>query len=333
MKAYRDHARAERSIRHPEMVTPSSAHAAFDKAARYFNIKKVTIPVTRDFTADVEEARKAVTRNTVVVVGSAPCFPHGVIDPIEELSALARERLVGFHTDACLGGFVLPFAEKLGHRFRAFDFRLPGVTSISVDTHKYGYAAKGTSVILYRSRDLRRHQYYTTTDWPGGLYFSPTFAGSRPGALSSACYAALVSMGEQGYIDATRRILSTATTIRRGIQAIPELHVLGDPLWVIAFASRTLDIYRVMDRMTSRGWSLNGLHRPACVHICVTLRHTQPGVAERFIEDLRASVVHVRDNPDDKGTMAPVYGMAATLPVRAIVGDMLERYMDLLYKV
>lgn len=333
MKTYRDYARDARGIREPEMVVPVSAHAAFDKAAQYFNIKQVRIPVDNGFRADVRAARNALSKNTIVLVGSAPSFPHGIIDPIEELSGLARERGVGFHTDACLGGFVLPFAARLGYPVPPFDFRLPGVTSISADTHKYGYAAKGTSVILYRSQELRHYQYYTATDWPGGLYFSPTFAGSRPGGLSAACWAAMVSLGMQGYLDATRQILETAGTIKSEIRALPELRILGDPLWVIAFTSDTLDIYRVMDFMTRRQWSLNGLHKPSAVHIAVTLRHTQPGVAERFGADLRDAVEYVKTHPGDKGGMAPVYGMAANLPLRGVVTDLLKRYMDLLYRV
>lgn len=333
MKTYRDRARDRKKIARPEMIVPVTAHAAFDKAARYFNIKIIHIPVDESFRADVAEARRALSRNTIVVAGSAPSFPHGVIDPIQELSEMARERKIGFHTDACLGGFVLPWAEKLGYPVPPFDFRLPGVTSISADTHKYGYAAKGTSVILYRDNNLRRYQYFKATDWPGGLYFSPTFAGSRPGALSAACWAAMAAMGEEGYLRATQRILETAAVIKKGIQALPDLHILGDPLWVVAFASKTLDIYRIMEYMTKGQWSLNGLHLPPCVHLCVTLRHTAPGVAERFISDLEAAVSHVRRHPAEKGTMAPVYGLAARIPVRGIVGELLEKYIDLLYKV
>jgi glutamate/tyrosine decarboxylase-like PLP-dependent enzyme len=333
MKTYRDWAREKKKIRDPEMVVPITAHAAFDKAAQYFNIKMVHIPVKDDYKADVAAARKAITKNTIVLVGSAPSFPHGVIDPIAELSDLAQKRRIGFHTDACLGGFVLPWAEKLGYDIPAFDFRLPGVTSISADTHKYGYAAKGTSVILYRGKNLRRYQYFKITDWPGGLYFSPTFAGSRPGALSAACWAALVAMGEKGYLEATEKILQTAKEIKEGIRKIPELHILGDPLWVIAFGSKDMNIYQVMEQMTHKGWSLNGLHKPPCVHICVTLRHTRPGVAERFLADLTDAVAHVKAHPGDKGQMAPVYGMAATIPFRGLVGDMMEKYIDLLYTV
>ncbi len=333
MKTYRDWARDQKNITQPEIIVPVSAHAAFDKAAEYFKIDIKRIPVAADYRADVTAAREAITRRTIALIGSAPCFPHGVVDPIEELSEMAREKGVGFHTDACLGGFVLPWAEQLGYAVPLFDFRLPGVTSISADTHKYGYAAKGTSVILYRNSDLRRYQYFTTTEWPGGLYFSPTFAGSRPGALSAACWAAMIKIGKDGYLAATRKILEAAATIKKGIQDIPELYILGDPLWVIAFGSRTLDIYQVMDYLTTRRWSLNGLHHPACVHLCVTLRHTQPGVTERFIHDLRAAVDFVRKNPDHSGTMAPIYGLAANLPVRSLVGDLLKRYIDLLYKV
>ncbi|HEY8767712.1 MAG TPA: aminotransferase class V-fold PLP-dependent enzyme, partial [Dehalococcoidia bacterium] len=287
MKTYRDWARHTKGITEPEMVRPTTAHAAFDKAAEYFGIKNVRVPVGDDFRAEVQAMKAAITNNTVVMVGSAPQFPHGLIDPIEELSEIARKRGIGFHTDACLGGFLLPWAEKLGYDVPRFDFRLPGVTSMSADTHKYGYAAKGTSVVLYRGHDLRHFQYFTTTDWPGGFYCSPTFAGSRAGALSAACWASMVATGEEGYFDAVKRILETATTIRQGVAAIPELEVIGEPLFVIAFESPELDIYRVMDAMTERGWSLNGLYKPPCLHLCTTLRHTRPGVAELFLTDLR----------------------------------------------
>jgi len=332
MKTYRDWARETKGITQPEMIVPVTAHAAFDKASQYFNIKTVHIPIDANFRADVNAARKAVNKNTIVIVGSAPSFPHGAIDPIEELSELAREHGIGFHTDACLGGFVLPWAERLGYPVPKFDFRLPGVTSMSADTHKYGYAAKGTSVVLYRGLELLHHQYYTAADWPGGLYFSPTFAGSRPGALSAACWAALTSIGEQGYLDATKRILETAAQVKEGIRQIPELRVLGDPLFVIAFASDSMDVYKALDFMSHKKWSLNGLHKPTCVHLCVTLRHTQPGVAERFLADLREAVEHVRAHPEEKGTMAPVYGMASTIPMRGLVSDMLKKYLDLIFK-
>jgi sphinganine-1-phosphate aldolase len=334
MKAYRDQARAGawRRARRPEVVAPSTAHVAFDKAAQCFGIKLVRVPVGSDYRADVAAMRRAVNRSTVAMVGSAPSFPHGVVDPVEELAAVAAERRIGFHTDACLGGFVLPWARRLGYEVPGFDFQVPGVTSMSADTHKFGYAAKGTSVVLYRGTELRSHQYFTATEWPGGLYFSPTLAGSRPGGLSAACWAAMVATGEDGYLEATRRVLATGAAIRDGIAAIPRLRVLGDPLWVIAFASDGPDIYRVHERMTRRGWSLNALQRPPAVHLCVTLRHTEPGVAERFLADLRASVAGAQAEPAGGPGAVPVYGLAATIPFRGMVRDLLKRYIDLLYR-
>jgi len=333
MKTYRDRGRELHNIFRPNIVIPVTAHAAFDKAGEYFKIKIKRIPVDENYQADLRAIKKASNGNTICIVGSAPNFPNGIVDPIEKMSEISLERGIGFHVDACLGGFVLPFAEKLGYPIKPFDFRLPGVTSMSADTHKYGYAPKGTSVILYRNPELRQYQYYTIADWPGGLYFSPTFAGSRPGALSAACWAAMLSMGEDGYKDSIQKILETAKAMKKGIDEINELKIMGDPLWVIAFESKQLDIYKVMDQMTEKGWNLNGLHKPACVHICVTLRHTEKGIADRFLSDLKEAISYVQSNPSKSGGMAPVYGMAASLPFKGIVRDLLKKYMDLYYRI
>jgi sphinganine-1-phosphate aldolase len=343
MKTYRDWARARRGIRRPEMVVPVSAHAAFDKAAEYFDMRMVKVPVRADGRADPVAVRRAITRRTAVVVGSAPSFPHGVVDPILELSELARERGAGFHTDACLGGFVLPWARRLGYAVPPFDFSLPGVTSMSADTHKFGYAAKGTSVVLYRGQELRRFQYFATADWPGGLYCTPTFSGSRPGALSAAAWASLLAMGEEGFLEATRRILEAADSIRHTAGTIPGLRILGESPtqgahWVIAFVAAedglgAVNIYEVMDGMGRRGWSLNGLFSPPAMHLCVTLRHAQPGVAERFVADLRAAVDEARRQPGAGGEMAPIYGLAGRIPVRGWVEELPRRYLDMLYRV
>lgn len=334
MKAYRDRAASRDGITEPNIVTTTTAHAAFDKAAQYFKIELRRIPVDEGGLADVPAMTAAIDANTIALVGSAPGFPHGLIDPIEELSNLALERGIGFHTDACLGGFVLPWAAELGYDVPKFDFRLPGVTSMSCDTHKYGYAAKGTSVVLYRDIELRHNQYFTATEWPGGIYASPTFAGSRPGGLSAACWAALISVGREGYLRATKAILETAAEVKQGLAAFDELEVIGDPLFCVAFKSKSeeLDIYRVLDAMSAKHWSLNGLHKPQAVHLCTTLRHTQPGVAEQFLADLRASVDEVKAEPASEGGMAPLYGMAATLPERGFVSDFLKMYMDMWFK-
>ncbi|BCW96192.1 MAG: aspartate aminotransferase family protein [Fimbriimonadales bacterium] len=333
MKTYRDWARAEKRITEPEVIAPETAHPAFDKAAHLFGIKLIRTPVGDDFKAKLEPIQDALTRNTIAIVGSAPGYPHSVIDPIPQMAEIARQYGVGMHVDACLGGFILPFIEALGYPVTPFDFRVAGVTSMSVDPHKYGYTPKGVSVVLYRGRSLRRHQFFTCTDWPGGLYASPTLPGSRPGALSVAGWAAMVSIGRQGYLEATRQIMETAVAIRRGIEQLPDLRLMGEPLFLIAFTSahEKLNIYQVLDQMRQRGWRLNALQRPPGLHLAVTVRHAQPGVAEAFLSDLRESVAYVKAHPDEKGEMAPIYGMANSLPFRGVVDEVLRRYLDALY--
>lgn len=333
MKTYRDYFRDKRGITEPEIVAPISAHAAFHKAAQYFGLKIKTTPLDGDFRAVVQAMADAITPNTIALIASAVNFPYGTIDPIDQIGALAQKHEIGLHVDGCLGGYYLPFVEKLGRPVPPFDFRVPGVTSMSCDTHKYGYAPKGTSVVLYRGQELRRFQYFTLADWPGGLYYSPTFSGSRPGGLSAACWAALVSMGESGYQKATQSILDAVATMHRGILSIPELKILGQPLGPFAFGSDALDIYQVMDQMSNRGWSLTGLLNPAAIHVSPTLRWAQPGVAERFVEHLRESVNYVRDTPNIEGGMAPIYGLAAAIPDRTFVHDMLRQVMDVYYRL
>jgi glutamate/tyrosine decarboxylase-like PLP-dependent enzyme len=333
MKTYRDWARHKHGITAPQIVLPASAHAAFLKAAQYFNLEAKITPLTADFRADVGAMAAAITPNTIALVASAVNFPYGTIDPIDEIGRLALEHEVGLHVDGCLGGFFLPWVEKLGRKVPPFDFRTPGVTSMSCDTHKYGYAPKGTSVVLYRGQELRRYQYFTAADWPGGLYYSPTFSGSRPGGLSAACWAALVSIGEAGYLEATKKILAAVETIRRGIEAIAELRILGRPIGPFAVASDKLDIYQVLDQMTARGWSLTGLLKPAAIHVSPTLRWAESGVAERFVAHLAESVAYVRDTPNIEGGMAPIYGLAAAIPDRTIVHDLLKQVMDIYYRL
>lgn len=333
MKTYRDWAYFEKKVKKPEIIVPITAHAAFDKASQYFHIKIKKIPVDQNQKAIVKYIKKYLSKNTIAIVGSAPSFPHGVIDPIEEMSEIAYQENIGFHTDACLGGFILPFAKELGYPIPKFDFSLRGVTSISIDTHKYGYASKGTSVILYKNESLRKYQFFTIVDWPGGLYFSPTFAGSRPGGLSASCYASLLSIGKKGYLEYTKKILNAANEIKKGIQEIPELKILGDPLWIIAFNSNELNIYQILQEMSKKGWNLNALHRPPAVHIAVTLRHTQKDVIKKFLNDLKDSVEFVKKNPDINDGIAPIYGMAANLPIRSIIDDILKKYLDILYRI
>jgi glutamate/tyrosine decarboxylase-like PLP-dependent enzyme len=333
MKTYRDWARDTKGITAPEIVMPESAHAAFHKAGQYFNIQVRVVPLDDEYRADLAAVASAITPNTIALVASAVNFPYGTIDPIDALGKLAQSHGIGLHVDGCLGGFFLPWAEKLGQPVPPFDFRTPGVTSMSCDTHKYGYAPKGTSVVLYRGATLRRYQYFTIADWPGGLYYSPTFSGSRPGGLSAACWAALVSMGESGYLAATKKILEAVAIMRRGIESIAELKLLGQPIGPFAVASDQVNMYQVLDQMSARRWALTGLLKPAAIHVSPTLRQAEPGVAQRFVKDLKESVAYVRDTPDIEGGMAPIYGLAASIPDRTIVHAMLKQVMDVYYRL
>lgn len=290
----REWARANRpKISQPEVVLPSTAHPAFDKAAHYFGVKAVRVAVGSDFRAALAATSRAVNLDTVLVVGSAPSYPHGVVDPIAELAELAQQRGVLCHVDACVGGLMLPFVRRLGYPTTPFDFSVPGVTSISVDLHKYGYAAKGASVILYRDAKLRRHQLYATTDWPGGIYASPTMTGTRPGGAIAAAWAVLNHLGMEGYQRIARTVMQTTTRLRDGIHAIDGLRVLGAPeMSVLAIASDKDNIYEIGDEMSVRGWHLDRQQLPPSLHLTVNYAHRD--VADRFLLDLAQSVLAAR---------------------------------------
>lgn len=277
----------------PEIIVPATGHPAFAKAAHYFGVQVVQVPVGVDFRADPVAVETAVTPNTILIVGSAPSYPHGVVDPIPELAAIAQERDILCHVDACVGGFLLPFVRRAGFPVPDFDFTIPGVTSVSADLHKYGYAAKGASVILYRSRELRRYQLFATVDWPGGIYASPTMAGTRPGGTIAAAWAIMQYLGEEGYVNIARQVMETAVTIRQGIAQIPHLTILGDPpASLMAIASATLDIYEVGDEMGLRGWHLDRQHFPASLHLTINYAHVQQAGA--FLADLTEVVTLLR---------------------------------------
>ncbi|EMD37692.1 hypothetical protein CERSUDRAFT_114330 [Gelatoporia subvermispora B] len=336
VKTYREWARAVKGITKPEMVIPETAHVAFDKGAAYFGIKTHTIPVdpiTRQ--VNIKRVARAINANTIMIVGSAVNFPDGCQDDIVSLGQLATKHKIGLHVDCCLGSFIMPFLEEAGFPVKPFDFRVQGVTSISCDTHKYGFAPKGNSVIMYRNPELRRHQYYINPDWVGGLYASPTIAGSRPGAILAGTWAALQYMGHSGYLESCKSIVSAARRIAHGItEEIPELYVLGNPpASVVAFGSNSADIsaLEVGDAMSRKGWHLNGLSRPGAVHIAVT-RLTVPHVDE-FIADLKDSVREARFAPPGKGTMMTLYGLGSSSPVGPrLVGRVAEMFLDTLYK-
>ncbi|CAN6824244.1 unnamed protein product [Brassica oleracea] len=331
VKSSRDYMKSKKGIKRPEMIIPESGHSAYDKAAQYFNIKLWRVPVGKDFRADVKAMRRHINRNTIMIVGSAPGFPHGIIDPIEELGQLALSYGICFHVDLCLGGFVLPFARKLGYQIPAFDFSVQGVTSISIDVHKYGLAPKGTSTVLYRNHEIRKHQFVAVTEWSGGLYVSPSIAGSRPGSLVAGAWAAMMSLGEEGYLENTSKIMEASKRLEEGVRGISELFVVGKPdMTIVAFGSKALDIFEVNDIMSSKGWHLNALQRPNSIHICVTLQHVP--VVDDFLQDLREAVETVKANPGPiTGGLAPIYGAAGKMPDRGMVNELLVSFMDSQY--
>ncbi len=308
--SYRDAARADRAVTEPEVIAPVTAHCALQKAAHYFGVRLVPAPVGPDHLVDVDWVADHVTPNTIALVGSAGNYPHGLIDPIPELGAVALQHGIGLHVDACLGGFILPWGERLGHDVPPFDFRVPGVTSISADTHKFGYGLKGTGVLLYANKELRRHQYFSAPDWPGGVYISPGMAGSRSGGLIASTWAAMVSLGEQGYLEIARDIFATAQRLRTGIAAVEGLQVVGNPLFAVAFTSPEVDIFHVNDFIATRGWRLNGLQAPPGLHFCVTRPNTAAGVVERFLADLADGVADARTRKPGTARSGALYGLS-----------------------
>uniref|UniRef100_A0A671P649 sphinganine-1-phosphate aldolase n=1 Tax=Sinocyclocheilus anshuiensis TaxID=1608454 RepID=A0A671P649_9TELE len=330
-KAYRDMAH-ERGIKHPEIIAPVSVHAAFDKAAHYFGMKLIHIPLDKKtMKVDVKAMRRAISRNTAMLVCSAPQFPHGIMDPVVEVAKLAVKYNIPFHVDACLGGFLIIFMEKAGFKLDPFDFRVKGVTSISADTHKYGYAPKGSSVVLYSDKKFRHYQYFVAPDWQGGIYASPSMAGSRPGGIIAACWATMMHMGENGYVEATRKVVGTARKIKK--QHLKKIPLFSHRiLSVVALGSDVFDIFRLSNALTSKGWNLNTLQFPSSIHICVTMLHTQPGVAEQFISDVKREVAIIMKNPKEKTTgMGAIYGMAQSIPDRTMVTEVSQGFLDCLY--
>ncbi len=300
-----------------------------------------------DYKVSISAARRLINSNTILLVGSAPNYPHGIIDDISALSRLAVKKRIPLHVDCCLGSFVIAFLERAGYASEPFDFRLPGVTSISCDTHKYGFAPKGSSTILYRTKDLRAYQYFIDPNWPGGLFASPGMAGSRPGALIAGCWASLVSLGEVGYLEACRTIVGATKKIESAIHEdttlSAELSVIGRPLVsVIAFTSTTLDIYDIADAMTAKGWHLSALQSPPAVHVAVTLPVSS--ATEKLIHDLIAVVAAEREKENDriasgkdkkgaaKGDTAALYGVAGSLPNKTVVVEIAKAFLDTLYK-
>ena len=290
MLVARERAKA-RGVEQPQILAPISAHPAYAKAAHYFGLEVVRVPLDADFRADVGAAARMIGPRTAVVVASAFCYPYGVMDPVADLAALAAEHGAGCHVDACIGGFVLPFLERLGHDVPPWDFRVPGVTEISADVHKYGYVPKGASVVLHRDDDWFGHQAFLFDQWPAGLYGSPAMAGARPAAPIATAWAVMSHLGVDGYTEIVRDLMATVAKVRTAVDAMPDVEIVGDPVGpVLALRSDTIDLYAVGDVMDDRGWNLNRNTDPPGLHVMLSPAHG--AVADALLADLADAVAN-----------------------------------------
>ncbi|MGH9080607.1 MAG: pyridoxal phosphate-dependent decarboxylase family protein [Acidimicrobiales bacterium] len=312
VRTARDWGRSERAIVRPNMVLAASAHAAFEKAAHYFDVESRRVPVRSDFTADPDAMADAADDHTVMVVGSAPTYPQGIIDPVTELAAVADDRGILCHVDACLGGFILPFLERLGHVRTPWDLSVPGVTSISADLHKYGYGSKGVSVIVYRTRQLARLQPFVTSNWLGGLYGSPAMAGTRPAGPIAAGWAVLHHLGEDGYVRLAEASYRAATALIGAIEETPGLALRGRPdATVLAFGTDPddpgLDTFALGDALAERGgWFFDRQTPPDSLHATVHAGHGS--VIEALRADLGAASAELRATGTRTADRSTTYG-------------------------
>ena len=369
VKAAKEWAKKNKHTKNPLMLLAETAHPAFCKAADTIEFNYKLIKVDPNFQLDIEDLKKHVSTDTVLIVGSAPSYPQGMIDPIEEIAAIAKQHKCLLHVDACVGGFILPFLKMEGVDLPKFDFEIDGVTSISADVHKYGYAAKGASVVLYKNAELRKGQFYVKTDWSGGIYGSPSFMGTRGGGPIAAAWTALNHIGEDGYRRMAKETFEETMFIKKSIEEeIPELKILGNPkATLFAFASDTLDVYEVADELAELGWTINRQQLPASLHVLLNYIHV--GKGELFVNDLktavqkakRFSMIHLKNNlqvgaikglkkilnekqftnltqrfsggdgPESK-RKAAMYGMMSELSGSGSLKDMVIDFLDKLYK-
>ena len=355
------------------IVVPETVHPAFNKAADYFGLElRIVKCQGESLVADVNGLREAMDDSTIMLVGSAPAYPHGIIDPLDQISALAIEKKVWLHVDACVGGYLIPFIEHIGEPIIPFDFRLEGVNSISLDLHKYAYAAKGASVVMYRNAELRRGQYYVYSEWAGGLYASPSISGTRSGGAIAAAWAVMRHLGKDGYADYARKTLDAARKIQQVVSEIEGLKVTGDPLLPV-FSSHTtgkLDVYQLGDALSAKGWHLDRQLQPPSLHLSVTygnvpfidefitdLKESVAKVSGRSLESMgdkaaqklatlaarilpekwvrnatKKSVASIPDKPEGTGKTAPLYGMVGELSGKGTIDEMLKELLDAMNK-
>ncbi len=331
VKAARDWARARRpDIQNPELVVPLTAHPAFNKAAHYLGLKIVPAGIKDDFRADVDSMEKALTENTIMVAATAVTYPHGVIDPIAEIGRLALAKNLWFHVDACLGGYILPFLKKSGDDIPPYDFSLPGVVSMSADIHKYGYVSKGVSTVFYRNKELRQNQFFVYTDWPGGVYATPSLGGARPGGAIASAWAILHYLGEEGFLCMAKAARAAALSIMDGIRGIPGFYILGDPsATVFSFGSSTVNVYQLAVKLKERGWHLHAQHRPPSLHMTISPYHEK--IVPAFVRDVGEAAGELSGTSQPPSGEAALYRMIGTMPDREKAKNLALQYLNELY--
>ena len=368
VKAAKEWAKNNKQTHNPLMLIAETAHPAFCKAADTIELNYKQIPVDSNFQLDVEALKKNMTEDVALIVASAPSYPQGMIDPIEEVAKIAKQHHCLMHVDACVGGFIFPFLKMEGVAIPKFDFEVDGVTSISADLHKYGYGAKGASVVLYKNSNLRKGQFYIKTDWSGGIYGSPSFMGTRGGGPIAAAWTALHHIGENGYRRMARETYEETIFIKNKIkEEIPEIKILGNPIATLfAIASDKIDMFEVADELSELGWTINRQQLPTSLHIVLNYIHV--GKGELFINDLKIAVkiakqfslLHLKNNlqlqavkglkkilnekqfstltqkfsggSDSGGRKAAMYGMMAELSGSGSLNDLVVDYLDKLYQ-
>jgi glutamate/tyrosine decarboxylase-like PLP-dependent enzyme len=308
VKTARDHARATRpDVREPEIVLPETAHAAFQKACHYLDVTPVIVPVDRTFRADVDAVRRAIGPRTVLLVGSAISYAHGVVDPIGALGALALEHGLLLHVDACMGGFLLPYFRRLGAPVPPFELDVPGVTSISMDLHKYAFAAKGASILLHRSKALRRHQMYACANWSGYTIINPTVQSTKSAGPVAAAWAVLHFIGDDGYLEIARQVLDATRRIAAGIRAVPGLALLAEPdMNLVAFTTTDdTNVFTIVDEMKARGWYVQPQLRfgQSKENIHLSINPASVRWVDAMLADLRACTEIARTRGTDGGAM------------------------------
>lgn len=322
-------------IKHPEVVAPQTIHPAFDKAAELFGLHIKKVPLDANRKAIPEEMEKRITPNTILIAASAPSYPNGVADPITEIADLAQRKKIPLHVDACIGGFMLPWIEKLGYTVPLWDFRVPGVTSVSADVHKFGFGSKGASVLMYHSMDYMHHQFVISTDFPGGIYISPTIMGTRPGGPIAAAWAGMKHLGENGYLKIADTLMKGTQQLKDGLLSIPGIVIVGTPCMnIVSYTTinNKPDVFVVADQMEEKGWLMDRQQKPDCIHL--TILPTNVTVIENYLKDLKEAVTYASAHREAtaKGNAA-IYGLMARIPFRGMVERSVEKIMEEMYGV